>query len=77
MSSGGISYDCLTTSRKATLPSVESWGTNMNILKILTKVFLRRKDRVGDTQEVLLAQDASGDRIAECINVYARGVNPW
>ena len=77
MSSGGISYDCLTTSRKATLPSVESWGTNMNILKDPNKgIFTRRKDRVGDTQEVLLAQDASGDRIAECINVYARGVNP-
>ena len=77
MSSGGISYDCLTTSRKFTLPSVESWGTNMNIVKDPNKgIFTTRKDRVGDTQEVLLAQDASGDRIAENINVYARGVNP-
>lgn len=77
MSSGGISYDCLTTSRKFTLPSVESWGTNMNILQDPNKgIFTTRKDKVGDTQEVLLAQDASGDRIAENINVYARGVNP-
>lgn len=77
MSAGGISYDCLTTSRKVTLPSVESWGTNMNIVKDPNKgIFTRRKDKVGDTQEILLAQDESGDRIAECINVYARGVNP-
>lgn len=77
MSAGGISYDCLTTSRKVTLPSVESWGTNMNIIKDPNKgIYTRRKDKVGETQEVLLAQENSGDRIAECINVYARGVNP-
>lgn len=77
MSAGGISYDCLTTSRKVTLPSVEAWGTNMNIVKDPNKgIFTRRKDKVGDTQEILLAQDESGDRISECINVYARGVNP-
>lgn len=77
MSAGGISYDCLTTSRKVTLPSVESWGTNMNIIKDPNKgIYTRRKDKVGETQEILLAQEGSGDRIAECINVYARGVNP-
>lgn len=77
MSAGGISFDCLSTSRKATLPSTDMWGTNMNILKDPTKgIFTRRKDKVGDTQEILLAQEDSGDRIAECINVYARGVNP-
>lgn len=77
MSAGGISYDCLSTSRKVTLPSVESWGTNMNILKDPNKgIFTKRKDKVGETQEVLLAQENSGDRISECINVYARGVNP-
>lgn len=77
MSAGGISYDCLTTSRKVTLPSVESWGTNMNIVKDPNKgIYTRRKDKVGETQEILLAQENSGDRIAECINVYARGVNP-
>ena len=77
MSAGGISYDCLTTSRKATLPSVDTWGTNMNIMKDPTKgVYTRRIDKVGDTQDILLAQEDSGDRIAEYINVYARGVNP-
>lgn len=77
MSAGGLSYDCLTTSRKTTLPSVEMWGTNMNILRDPpASLYTRRKDKVGDTQEVLLAQEAAGDRISENINVYARGVNP-
>lgn len=77
MSAGGISFDCLTTSRKATLPSTDSWGTNMNIIQDPNRgIYTRRKDKVGETQEVLLAQEDSGDRIAECINVYARGVNP-
>jgi hypothetical protein len=53
------------------------WGTNMNILADPYKsVFTRRIDKVGDTQGILLSQEASGDRVAECINVYARGVNP-
>lgn len=77
MSAGGLSYDCLTTSRKVTLPSVEMWGTNMNILRAPpASRYTRRIDKVGDTQEILLAQEDSGDRIAEMINVYARGVNP-
>lgn len=77
MSAGGLSYDCLTTSRKATLPSVEMWSTNMNILRDPPAAkFTRRKTKVGDTQQVLLAQEDSGNRIAEYINVYARGVNP-
>lgn len=77
MSAGGLSYDCLTSSRKATLPSVEMWSTNMNILRDPPKsVFTRKITRVGDTQQVLLAQEDSGDRMAEYINVYARGVNP-
>jgi hypothetical protein len=77
MSAGGLSYSMLTTNRKATLPSVEMWGTNMNILQDPnTGIFTRRIDKVGDTQSILLSQDGSGDRIAEMINVYARGVNP-
>ena len=77
MAAGGVDYNGLRTSRKVTLPSVESWGTNMNIVKDPSKgVYTRRKERVGETQEVLLAQENSGDRISECINVYARGVNP-
>lgn len=77
MSAGGLSYDGLTTSRRATLPSVEMWSTNMNILRDpKAGIYTRRVDKVSDTQGVLLAQDNAGDRIAECINVYARGVNP-
>lgn len=77
MSAGGLSYDLLTTSRKATLPSVEMWNTNMNILHDpVAGKYTRRIDKVGQTQSILLAQDDSGDRIAEMINVYARGVNP-
>ena len=77
MSAGGISFDCLTTSAKATLPSVEDWGTNLNILKDPTKsLYTQKKERVGDTLDILLAQEDSGDRIAECINLYPRGVNP-
>ena len=45
MSAGGISYDCLTTSRKVTLPSVESWGTNMNIVKDPNKGIFTKKKR--------------------------------
>jgi len=77
MSAGGLSYHGLTTSRKTTLPSVEMWGTDMNILKDPPRgITTRRIDKVGQTQSILLSQEDSGDRIAECINVYARGVNP-
>lgn len=73
-----ISYQsALRTSAKATLPSVEMWSTNLNILQDPPKsVHTRRIDKVGQTQSVLLAQDQSGDRICEQIKVYARGVNP-
>lgn len=77
MSAGGLSYSGLRTSAKATLPSVEMWGTNLNILKDPPKsIHTRRIDKVGQTQSILNAQDQSGDRISEMINVYARGVNP-
>ena len=77
MSAGGLSYDCLSTSRKVTLPSVEMWNTNMNILgDPIKSIHTRKIDKVGDTQSILLSQENSGDRIAEMINVYARGVNP-
>jgi hypothetical protein len=60
-----------------TLPSVESWGTNNNILRDPPKsIMTRRIDKVnqdGSLNEMLYH---SGDRFAENINVYARGVNP-
>jgi hypothetical protein len=61
-----------------TLPSVESWGTNNNIIKDPPKsLFTRRIDKVGQTQMINEEVDGSGDRICEGINVYARGVNPF
>jgi len=77
MSAGGLSYSALSTNRRVTLPSVEMWNTNMNILKDPNKgVYTRRIDKVGDTQNILMEQDASGDRACEYIRVYQRGVNP-
>ena len=62
---------------KVTFPSVESWGTNNNILRDPPKsIMTRRIDKVnqdGSLNEMLYH---SGDRFAENINVYARGVNP-
>ena len=60
-----------------TLPSVESWGTNMNILRDPPKaVWTRRIDKVSQTQEItrLIGED-NGDRICEMIKVYPRGIN--
>jgi hypothetical protein len=77
MSAGGISYDMVYPRRTVTLPSVEGWGTNMNILKDPPKsIHTRKIDKVSDTQEYTLMLQASGDRIAENIQVYPRGVNP-
>jgi hypothetical protein len=73
-----ISYDCIVGSRKVTAPSVEMWGTNMNILRDPPKgIFTRRKDKVGEGLEITETIDASGDRIGEAINTYPRGVNPF
>ena len=61
-----------------TLPSVESWGTNMNIQKDPPKALWTRKiDKVSETQEItrMIGED-SGDRICEIIKVYPRGINP-
>lgn len=72
-----ISFSSVRPYEKATLPSVEMWNTNMNIIRDPPKgVFTRRKDRVGDTQQILLQQDDAGSRVNEFINVYARNVNP-
>lgn len=62
---------------KTTLPSVETWGNNMNILRDPPKSITTRKiDRVGQTSEITQMIQESGDRACEAINVYARGVNP-
>ena len=61
-----------------TLPSVESWGTNMNIQRDPPKALWTRKiDKVSQTQEITrMIGEGSGDRICEMIKVYPRGINP-
>ena len=66
----------LRTHKDLTLPSVESWGTNMNILRDPPKSIQTRKiDKVGQDMSIVEQIDASGDRMCEGISVYARGVN--
>jgi hypothetical protein len=60
-----------------TLPSVEGWGTNANILRDPPKsITTRRIDKVFQNTDITDLIDDSGDRICDGINVYARGVNP-
>ena len=55
-----ISYSGLTNYGKATLPSAESWGTNMNILRDPPKsITTRRIDKVGQTSEITTMIDDS------------------
>ena len=62
---------------KVTLPSVDSWGANMNILRDPPKSIQTRKiDKVGETSDITTMIDESGDRFCENILTYARGVNP-
>jgi len=72
-----LSYSGLVNYGKATLPSVESWGTNMNIMKDPPKaIHTRRIDKVGETMAVTTMVDESADRFCDSINYYARGQNP-
>lgn len=74
-----ISYSSIVGfgSGKSTLPSVETWGNNMNILRDPPKsLYTRKKDKVGETSDITSMIDASGDRACEAILVYARGKNP-
>jgi len=78
MSAGGISYKGIIGHSKFTLPSVESWGEDMSILRDPPKSIMTRKiDKVGETSEITTMIDQSGDRACESINVYTRGVNPF
>jgi hypothetical protein len=77
MAAGGLSYSGLTNHGKVTLPSVETWGTNMNILRDPPKsVHTRKIDKVGQTSDITSMIDDSTDRASEAIMVYARGINP-
>jgi len=72
-----LSYSGIVNYGKTTLPSVESWGTNMNILRDPPKsVHTRKIDKVGQTSAITSAIDESSDRTSEAINYYARGQNP-
>ena len=72
-----VSYSGLRNYGKATLGSVESWGTNNNILKDPPRgIYTRKINRVGFDSEITEAIDASENRNAECIKVYARSTNP-
>lgn len=75
--SAGISYSALTSYGKATLPSAEGWGSNLNILRDPPKsVTTRRVDKVFDDLSIVQTIADSRDRFCDHINVYARGVNP-
>lgn len=72
-----LSYSAITDYGKVTLPSVESWYTNNNIMKDPPRSVTTRKiDRVGDTARILATLADSDDRFCEVINYYPRGVNP-
>lgn len=77
---GSINYDAIVGRKsKVTLPSVDSWSSNMNILRDPSKgIFTQRRNRVGDTSFLNEAVEEEGgpNRTCEYINVFARGVNP-
>jgi len=73
-----LTYSGLRTYGKSTLPSVESWGANMYIVKDPHKsIHTRKIEKASDTNFMLNEQADSADRVSECISVYARGVNPF
>ena len=72
-----FSYSGLINYGATTLPSVEGWSSNMNILRDPTRsITTRRIDKVGDTNDITKMIDGGGDRVCEAISTYTRGVNP-
>jgi len=73
-----ISYSGIVGNKaKATYPSVETWGTDNNILRDPPKsIMTRRIDKVNQDGSLNEMFYHSGDRFAENIQLYARGVNP-
>ena len=72
-----FSYSGIVNHGKITLPSVESWGKNNNILRDPPKsITTKRTDKVFDTSMLNEDIDDSSNRIAESILVYPRGINP-
>jgi hypothetical protein len=73
-----FSYSALNNYGKSSLPSVESWGTNMNILRDPPKsITTRRINKVGETSSITQMIDDSSNRNCEAIKQFARGVNPF
>lgn len=72
-----LSYSALISSGRSTLPSVDSWAQDNNILRDPPKsLYTRRIDKVGETSSITTMIDDSGDRACEAINLYGRGINP-
>ena len=72
-----LTYSGITNYGKSSLPSVDTWGTDMNILRDPPKsITTRRIDKVGQTSSITEMIDESENRAAECILQYARGINP-
>jgi len=73
-----LSYSGLTSYGKSGIPSVEGWGTSMNIMKDPPKsIYTKRKDKVGTTSHITQQIEDSGDRHDEAILKFARGVNQF
>ena len=71
-----LSYSSIVNHGKVTLPSVETWGSNMNIQRDPPKsIMTRRRDKVGENNDIMEMIDDS-DRSSEAILRFARGVNP-
>ena len=72
-----ISYSGIIGHNKVTLPSVEGWGTNLNIRREPAKaVHTRKLDKVGETSVITQTYADSSDRWCDSINYYARGIDP-
>jgi len=73
-----LSYSALKNrGGNVTLPSVDSWGTNNNIIRDPYKsVHTRRIDKVGDDMSIIQTIEDSSNRACEAIRPYARGQNP-
>ena len=70
-----FSFDMVYPRRTVTLPSVESWGTNMNIVKDPPKsITTRQRVKVGDNECLNGEQNRT---VEENIKTYARSVNPF
>ena len=76
-----ISYKGLNTNRQATLPSVEGWGTNLNILKDPPKgVYTYRRDKVFDNNDIIeqITSDETSNRyMCDTITPYLKGKDPF